>query len=107
MADEITTPHLAYPFTLTADGAAVVEQDTPEEVFACVRAIVACPIGFRDDLPRFGIPDPLFKNAPLNTDAYESAITEWEPRARVDVTDTADASDPASRHLRIAVSTEE
>jgi phage baseplate assembly protein W len=74
-------PHFAVPFNITATGADVDEQGSTEEVFGCVQNIAACAVGFRVDLPSFGIPYPDFANAPINTDAIANALRSWEPRA--------------------------
>jgi phage baseplate assembly protein W len=96
-------PHFAVPFTITAAGANVVEQDSDEEIYGCVRNIVACPIGARSDLPAFGIPDPVFSNAPLDTESVRSALKRWEPRAETVVTESGDLLDVTIRHLRVDV----
>lgn len=96
-------PHFAVPFSVTAAGAAVVEQDTQEEIYGCVQNIVACPVGSRADLPAFGIPYPEFSNAPLNTDGIGGAIRRWEPRAETEMTEYGDLVDTAVRHIHIGV----
>lgn len=77
----LAEPHFLYPFTMTPQGAVVVEQDSLSEVFSCVRAIVACPENACPEMPGFGVPDLLFSNAPLDPTAMLRAIREWEPRA--------------------------
>ena len=101
-------PHFAYPFAFqNVNGqvqAAVVEQDSIEEILACVNAIVACPIGTRDELPGFGVPDVLFAQAPLNPSTVVQAIVRWEPRARIAASEFADAGSDAQRHLQLEIS---
>lgn len=77
----VTIPHFAYPFQFTEDGMAVVEQDSLEEVFACVQMVAACPIGACPELPTFGIPDIAFSQAPVDAQSLADAIQQWEPRA--------------------------
>jgi phage baseplate assembly protein W len=106
-AIEVTIGHFDYPFTLTADGAAVVEQDSVAEVYACVQAIVACPVGARQDLPSFGIPYPEFVNAPVNPSGIRNALAQWEDRAETTITEYGDLVDIAIRHLHIDVQVSE
>lgn len=80
-----TLPTFTAPFTFTNGVANVAEQDTIDDVASCVRNVVSCVQGFRDDLPDFGIPDPLFQAAPFNPQAMQEAIGRWEPRAALDV----------------------
>jgi hypothetical protein len=94
-------PHLDAPFTLTSAGAAVVDQNTPAEIEACVNNIVACPVGFRSESPNFGIPSPQFTNAPVPVTGIEQAIQLREPRAEPHITEYADASGDQERHLSI------
>lgn len=99
----VDTPHFAVPFALTAAGAAVVEQDSEEEIYGCVQNICLCPLGYRVDMPAFGIPYQEFANAPLATDATERQIRQWEPRADTVVTEAGDLVDVTVRHLQVAV----
>lgn len=85
MAD---VPHFQIPFKFTfgADGflhAAVNEQDSIEDVTACVEAIVRTPLGFREELPDFGIRDQTFTQGMINSEDIIVAITQWEPRAEI------------------------
>lgn len=105
LAQPVATPHLAYPFTILASGAVVLQQDTVEEVASCIGAISACLIGERDDNPLFGIPDPLFAIAPIDVAALDAALISQEPRARLAITDGAGGSglDPSQRIITINV----
>lgn len=82
-------PHFSLPFTVASGQAVVVEQDTTDDVVACVVAILLCPRGYRTELPGFGLDDPTFTEARPDIDAITRAITEWEPRA-----DTVLATEP-------------
>ena len=86
-------PHLDSPFAITAKGAKVVDQNTPEEILACARNIIACPVGFRLENSRFGSPPLQFGNAPLPMTAVQRAIQRWEPRATADITERALANE--------------
>lgn len=87
-------PHFAYPFARTPDGTgvAVNEQDTEPEIMACELVIVAYPVGFRDDRPEFGWAFPELAQAPITIDQLEQALTEFEPRAPVNITQVYDAA---------------
>jgi hypothetical protein len=81
-------PHFALPFKFVPDGhgnvtAAVNEQDTLEDVTACVTAIVKTPLGYREELPNFGLRDMTFSEGGVNGDEVQVAIQQWEPRADV------------------------
>jgi phage baseplate assembly protein W len=96
-------PHFAAPFRLTTAGAAVDEQDSLQEVQACVMNAVACPQGYRLDLPAFGIPDPLFQTVPIDTEQIRQAVSRYEPRPDIQVTDTPSRDDPSQRTVTINV----
>lgn len=88
MASAVTIPHLAVPFQFGGDGtAAVVQQDSTDDIAQCVAVLCATTVGQRIELPAYGIPDQTFSR---NTDAaaITSAINTWEPRAKVAVTAT-------------------
>ena len=72
-------PHFSLPFRL-GPTAAVCEQDSVEEIAGCVLAILLCPVGYRSELPTFGIIDPTF-TTPVDLDALRGSIDLWEPRA--------------------------
>lgn len=85
MAD---VPHFAVPFKFSfgSDGflhADVNEQDSIEDITACVEAIVRTPIGFREELPEFGIRDQTFTEGMINSEDMVVAIAQWEPRAEI------------------------
>jgi phage baseplate assembly protein W len=75
------TPKLKVPFQIKGKSAAVVEQDSPEEIEQCVSAIVRTRVGSRLDRPEFGVPDVTFRSGSARPELGE-AIDEWEPRAR-------------------------
>lgn len=101
-------PHFAAPFSFNGAGVAnVVEQDSVEEVAACVYNVVVCIEGQRIDEPDFGIPDPMFANAPVDITAIEDAIAQWEPRADLSLSEHGDAINAALRTVQIDVQVEE
>lgn len=73
-------PHFRYPFTI--DGtAAVVEQDSLDEVTQCTYAVLATEAGARQEEPEFGCPDPAFLQFGADVEDMEAAVQQWEPRA--------------------------
>jgi hypothetical protein len=73
-------PHFSLPFRFTPQ-AAVSEQDSIDEVADCCLAVLVCPLGFRVELPIFGIPDPTFSSPTVDIDELRDAVDRWEPRA--------------------------
>ncbi len=79
-------PHFSLPFRLVFDNmgslhAAVNEQDSIDDVADCVEAIAICPLGFRPELPDFGLRDQTFSQGGISTEEIQIAISQWEPRA--------------------------
>jgi phage baseplate assembly protein W len=74
-------PHFSLPFRFAAPQAATNEQDSIEEIADCVLAILACPAGYRVELPEFGLPDPVFSTPGVDTGVMRQVIETWEPRA--------------------------
>lgn len=74
-------PHLASPLRIDGTAAAVIEQDSDEDLLQCVATLLRTPVGSRDELPEYGVPDLAFR-----TDTGElqeeilAAIRQWEPR---------------------------
>jgi phage baseplate assembly protein W len=81
----VRVPHLRVPFEVVGGKAAVVEQDSDQEIIACVVALLSTRLGSRLEEPEYGIPDELFELLTPGMDAAAvlEAIDEWEPRARV------------------------
>lgn len=91
----VEVPHFAQAFTIGEDGAAVVEQDSTADKAACVYRVAACLQKYREDLPEFGIPQLLRKALPPDLAALEDAISAWEPRATLTVTEQVEALNAA------------
>ena len=98
-------PHIGIPIQVLGGRFATVQQDTNDEVAACVSVIVSFPVGSREEAPEFGVPDPAFQTRPLDIAAVEEAVEEYEPRAAIEVSETPyDPHDPLSSGIRIEVS---
>lgn len=74
-------PKLRVPFDIIGSRAAVVEQDSQEEVAQCVEAYVRTPFGSRIDEPEYGLTDLVFREGDVDTARLERELNEWEPRA--------------------------
>ncbi len=81
MADSI--PKLRVPIEMGTHGFRTVEQDSDDEVAACVYAVVATPLMSRVEEPMFGVEDPTFETLPLNVTEWIDQIARFEPRAEV------------------------
>jgi phage baseplate assembly protein W len=95
-----TTPHLAAPFSITASGAEVVEQNSPEEVESCVRNIIVCPMQYRIEQPSFGVVPVQFQTPPVGPAGLQQQVEAWEPRADLSVIETTLAND---QELKLAL----
>lgn len=106
MAD---VPHFDYPFRFSTPQAAVVEQDSIEEIVECCLAILLCPRGYRVELPDFGIDDPTFSSPVVDQASIRRAIETWEPRAETVLSQDVDDVDELVQHVLalVQVNTEE
>lgn len=98
-------PHFSFPFRFDNGHAVVVDQDTTDEIMACELAIVLCPLGFRVELPDFGILDPTFSEGGVNVEAIAAALSAWEPRSQEVVTGVLDALDELVSRVTVRVGT--
>jgi hypothetical protein len=82
-------PHIAIPLRRitrsdgSGQGFALAEQDSPEEVGACVFAVLNTRVGHRIDLPEFGTPGQAYRRGGADLAALERCVALWEPRADV------------------------
>jgi hypothetical protein len=77
----VEVPHFSLPFQYIAGAPLVNEQDSEEDVAACVFAVVASEPGQFLDEPLLGLADPTFEQEPLLPDQFLAPVTKWEPRA--------------------------
>ncbi|NAZ73846.1 hypothetical protein GTQ99_00175 [Kineococcus sp. T13] len=98
-------PHLRVPFQIGLGGsAAVVEQDSYEDISQCVATYMGTPQGHRLEAPTFGIPDMAF-GAPAQEalDTIANELGDWEPRAEVTLDSAVDSIDPSIRRVTVSV----
>jgi len=96
-------PHFDLPFRFTSPQAAVVEQDSVEEIAECVLAILLCPQGYRVELPEFGMDDPTFSMPEVDLEAVRQAVELWEPRAELLLGQRPDALDELISRVQVQV----
>jgi phage baseplate assembly protein W len=96
-------PHFALPFRFATPQAAVSEQDSLDEIADCVFAVLACPVGFRVELPPFGLPDQTFSMPGPDLVDVRAAIETWEPRAAALLDERQDALDELVAHVEVLV----
>jgi len=97
-------PHFDLPFQLGNAGATVVEQDTIDDIANCVIAVAVTHIGWRTEVPTFGIPDLAMRKMPLGAADIDNWISNQEPRALIVVEEKIDAVDALLDHINIGVS---
>jgi phage baseplate assembly protein W len=99
-------PHFRYPFRFgngVDKHALVNEQDSEDDVMACVYAIIKTDRGWRDDLPEFGIVPQIFDEQPLKVDDVKAALDQWEERASYKVTTEQHFRERLAAVLRVEV----
>ena len=99
MAD---VPHFSFPFRFGPQ-AAVSEQDSIDEIADCALAVILCPVGYRVELPDFGLADATFSSPRVDTDDIRTAIEAWEPRAQTALDQYPDALDALIDHVEVLV----
>ena len=84
-------PHFDIPFRYVGIAPAVNDQDSVNDIAACVYAVCVTNPGDRDEMPDFGVTDPAFQQQPIATSVMAAQISEWEPRVHtlIDIEPTA------------------
>jgi phage baseplate assembly protein W len=101
MAD---VPHLDIPLRFDGTGhLAVVEQDTVDDIAACVEAVLRTRPGERSELPNFGTSAILFTELPVDRETLVAQIKQWEPRAGLLIEENPDLLNDTLARLRITV----
>jgi hypothetical protein len=83
---DVLTPHISIPFTMLAwgvGGVDVNEQDTLDDVYDCVQAVIRCPENWRPELMAFGIADQTFTQNEIDLGEIADKVSVWEPRSEV------------------------
>lgn len=105
---DVRNPHFQLPFRFGGinGGAFVNEQDSTDDIIDCIKAIIAFPIGSRQDLPTFGVPDLLFKRVDDQViSQVQLAIARWEVRAAITVDGEQVITDELIQRLIMKVGT--
>jgi phage baseplate assembly protein W len=95
-------PHFSLPLRFGPQ-AAVAEQDSIDEIADAALAVILCPVGYRVELPEFGLPDVVFSSPVVDTDDIRTAIEAWEPRAQVALDQHPDALDALVSRVTLRV----
>jgi phage baseplate assembly protein W len=96
-------PHFSYPFRFGGPNAAVSEQDSLEEIADCCATVLLCPLGYRDELPEFGLPPQTFATPAPDRDDIRGALDMWEPRAATLLTIDPTTADELLARLELLV----
>lgn len=100
----IESPQFAFPLTFVGSTIAVVEQDSADDIRACVEVIIRYPLGLRPELPDFGVPDQTFTQGDqIDTDVLLAAVARWEPRAATLAAELAITPDLLIRQVTVNV----
>lgn len=101
----VLTPHFDLPFRFRRGTAAVVEQDSYEDVFNCAEAILRTEQGTRlyDDRAGFGIVPPEFENQPVDITLMRETVMDQEPRADLLITEEHNVLDLLADKIRIEI----
>ena len=99
------TPHIAFPFKLSASGKNLLyrEQDTEDEVIDCVEVLVRTPVGSRLELPGYGVREQEFSMGGAVKEEIVSACAIWEPRAAVTLEREPELLDGLVDNLRLNI----
>lgn len=99
---KVDVPKLKFPFAMQGSKAALVEQDSIEELAQCAYAIFATEQGSRIEEPEFGIPDQAHRKGGVDEDELLAALAEWEPR--IDDVDIDDTWEQVKQRVRVLIS---
>lgn len=96
-------PHFAFPFHLEDGRAAVVEQDSVDDVATCVEVLLRTNEGERLEVPEYGLRDLVFQVG-FDHPAIRAEIERWEPRASVVIDSAPDVADDLIRRIGVRLS---
>lgn len=95
----MAVPHFAFPLTFSGGTFAKVDQDTDDDLDKSINVLLLTPLGSREELPQYGVPDLLSAQMPYQTGPILAALSRWEPRAAVLLSSSPDALDQKVQHL--------
>jgi phage baseplate assembly protein W len=99
----VIVPHFRFPFGLDGASFGVNEQDTHDEIQDCVAVLISTPTGSRMVQPDYGVDEALFQQVPVDMTSIVTALTQWEPRAVITLTQTLSTVDEKILHIRARV----
>lgn len=91
----VDTPHFAFPLRYVNGHAVVNQQDSMNDIAACVEAVCLTNPGDRVEWPEFGVTDMTFAQQPIPLNALVGQIETFEPRATILITEDPDQFDAA------------
>jgi hypothetical protein len=94
-------PQLHFPFMFTADGFALDETDTPEELESVAWFTLRTPPGWRPEAPGIGTPDPVFSLRPGRI--IDSALAQADERIGALVAEDRDALEEAVARIAVQI----
>lgn len=95
-------PHLRFPFQVIGDKAAVVEQNSYDEIAQCVQIVLTTSVGERIEVPTYGVSDPVFSSdSQARQQAMIEALNDWEPRWDGTLDITIDNVDEFIHHISV------
>jgi hypothetical protein len=100
---QILAPHFDIPFRLGRAGAAVVEQSSIDDIANCVTVIFMTHVGWRDEVPSFGIRDLAFSRQPISEVEIINIIGSQERRAALIVDEQPDRADELIDRINVGV----
>lgn len=85
-------PQIFQPFTfdLRTGDVVTVEQDSIDDIAQCVKNICSYIKGTREERPDFGITDQTFEEGGVDINKLRQEVEEFEPRASMAFSTTAD-----------------
>ncbi len=79
-----TIPKLRVPLRVENGRLGICEQDSQENVAACVYTVLSYERGSRLEDVDFGIEDPTFSQMPLDVEEWREQLSVYEPRAEIE-----------------------
>jgi phage baseplate assembly protein W len=97
--------HFDYPFKFSPYTlhAAEVQQDSLDDIANCVQVALATELGFRVEVPSFGVPDQTFLLAPMTLETLIQSVSNWESRVNILLAQIAVPNDPINNRVSAIV----